>query len=75
MRGTLTINKNNFFNKLKMFGDCMLISYMLGILVNLSNSLTMYYVYPIISDFMDLYVPEVKSDILTKGFYIGVFTF
>ena len=53
-------------------GQCAIVDYVLSTLIILSNSLTIYFVYPIISDFIELYVQD--DNIYTKGFYIGVIT-
>ena len=53
-----------------MLSKCAIVDYLLSTLIILSNSLTIYFVYPIIADYIQLYVKD--DNIYTKGFYIGV---
>ncbi len=54
-----------------MFGNCIIIDYLLSTLIVISNSLTIYFVYPLIPDFIQIYVKE--ADLYKKGLLIGVF--
>ena len=53
-----------------MFGNCILLDYILSTSLILSNSLTIYFIYPIIADYLRTYVQE--SELYKLGLYTGV---
>jgi hypothetical protein len=57
-----------------MFGNCLLGNYLLFILIILSNTLTIYYIFPILPDFLTYYEKFLFEEIgiYFKGLYIGV---